>query len=139
MEIKKYFGVLKNSNSLLVEKIEGDVDYKKYTHIVEIINHYGHNGNGDFIAKILTQGELREIKSGNWIVEPLVNCWFDWGRIGAKINVKDVNKKEHIFSISRDNRWPNRVEVFSNTTIKEIFEYIYILYKNIPILTIIFC
>jgi hypothetical protein len=95
---KKWYGIYKSTSSVLIEKIEETGDYKKFSNVVEIEDGHSWNGNGDFYMKIFTFGEFKEIVSGNWKVNPLINCSYDWIYEWAKVDVIDVNNKESTFT-----------------------------------------
>ena len=121
---KLFYGVYRTFSSIQIEKIEASDDYKKFSNVVEIEYGKDQNGNGDFYMKIFTQGEFKEIASGNWKVNPLINCSYNWTNEWAEIDVIDINKKESTLSTIIDYRSIHKRNGDNIEGIKGVFRFI---------------
>ena len=119
-----FYGICKSSSSIQVKEIKEFDDYKKFSNVVEIEYVKTQNGNGDFYMKIFTQGEFKEIVSGNWKVNPFINCSYNWTNAWAKIDVIDVNNKENTLSTIIDYRTIFKRDGDNTEGIRNIFKFI---------------
>jgi hypothetical protein len=89
-----FYGIYRSLSTIQIESIEETNNHKEFSNVVKIENGQDKNGNGNFYMKIFTQGEFKEMVSGNWKVNPLINCSYNWTNEWAKIDAIDTNNKE---------------------------------------------
>ena len=120
----KLFGIYKSSSSLQIKEIEENSDYKRFSNVVEVESGPGKNGNGIYYIRIFSQGEFKELSSGKWKINPLIQCGYDWRAIDGSIDVTDVNNKQHTCHILVDWRTIYKRDVNDGTDIRSIFRFI---------------
>jgi hypothetical protein len=140
--MSKFYGICRSPSSLLIEEIDDTREYEKFSYIVEIEYGYARNGNGDFFTKIYTQGKFEEITSGQWKVNPLINCSYNWTCKWACIDVIDVDMKNCSCRITIDYRTIFKRSDGEKEGIRNVFRFIdslkdylnvehYVLFKKI--------
>ena len=121
---KKFYGIYKSSSSIRIEEIQESSDYKKFSNVIEIENGSSYNGNGNYYMRIFSHGEFKDIVSGNWRVNPFINCFYNWTDIIAKIDIGDVNNKEYTCSTIIDYRSIFKRNGDNEMGIKNVFKFI---------------
>lgn len=87
------YGVNTLIKEVHVNAVDFDENFRKpeYQYIVEVVEIYDHNGNGNENMKIYTDGVLDIFNVGNWKISPVINMPYNWTGYSAQIEMSDLN------------------------------------------------